>query len=270
MAARTIVVLGGGTGGIIAARGIRRRVEAADRVVVVDRTPTFEFAPSFLWVMTGARRAAQVCVERARLRRRGIEILEADVVEIDAAHRRVKTHDGDLGFDRLLVALGAELAPHALAGFADAAHNIYTLDGATAAGKALAEIREGRVVVLVSRLPYKCPAAPYETAFLTEALLRQRGVRDHTAIDVYTPEPLPMPTAGPALGEALRAMLAERGIGFHPEHTVDRIDPDTHELVLRAVPRPAFCAPGPAGRALADRAICSGSRLQARCPRASG
>ena len=45
-------------------------------------------------------------------------------------------------------------------------------------------------------------------------------------------EPFPMPTAGPVLGEALAGMLAERGIGFHPNQAIERIDPQARELVL--------------------------------------
>jgi sulfide:quinone oxidoreductase len=240
MADRTVVVLGGGTGGLVAARRLRRGLDAADRVVLVDRDATFRFAPSFLWVMTGARRAAQITTDRRRLRRAGIEVLQADVLEIDAAHHTVKTSEAALGFDRLVVALGAELAPDALVGFTDAAHNVYTLEGATAAGTALRALDGGRVAVIVSRLPYKCPAAPYETAFLAEALLRRRGVRDRCTIDLYTPEPYPMPTAGPVLGHALAAMLAERGITLHPEHTIERIDPTTNELVLQGGERAGY------------------------------
>lgn len=232
MADRTVVVLGGGTGGLVAARRLRRRLEAADRVVLIDRSPTFQFAPSFLWVMTGARRADQINADRRRLRRAGIEVLEAEILEIDPAHRRVKTSEAEVSFDRLVIALGAELAPDALDGFAEAAHNVYTLDGAGAAADALNHLDGGRVAVIVSRLPYKCPAAPYETAFLAEALLRHRGVRDRTSIDVYTPEPFPMPTAGPVLGQALAAMLAERGITLHPETSVERIDHPANHLVL--------------------------------------
>jgi sulfide:quinone oxidoreductase len=88
------------------------------------------------------------------------------------------------------------------------------------------------VVVLVSRLPYKCPAAPYEVAVLVEAALRRRSVRDETHIDVYTPEPLPMPTAGPELGHALEQMLTERGIGFHPEAPAERVDSRAGQVVL--------------------------------------
>lgn len=232
MADHTVVVLGGGTGGLVAARRLRRRLDPADRVVVIDRSPTFQFAPSFLWVMTGARRPAQISADRGRLRRAGIEILHAGALEIDPTGRRIKTTESEVSFDRLVIALGAELAPDMLDGFGDTAHNVYTLDGATAAAGALGRFDGGRVAVVVSRLPYKCPAAPYETAFLAEALLRRRGVRDRTTIDIYTPEPFPMPTAGPVLGQALAGMLAERGITLHAETSVERIDPHANQLVL--------------------------------------
>jgi sulfide:quinone oxidoreductase len=160
--------------------------------------------PSFLWVMIGARRPDQVSFDLRQLRRRGIDVLAADVLDIDPAHRRVKTSEAELACDRLVVSVGAELAPQLLPGFAEAAHNIYTLDGASAAGQDLRRFAGGRVVVLVSRLPYKCPAAPYEAAFLAEALLRRRGIGAGSSLDIYTPEPQPMPTAGPVLGEGWR------------------------------------------------------------------
>lgn len=227
-----VVVLGGGTGGVVAARRLRRELRDGDRVVLVERDPVYRFAPSFLWVMTGARRPEQVSADLRRLIRRGIELVQAEVHAIDTGHRKVATSAGELSYDRLVVALGAELAPDALPGFAEGAHSVYTLEGALATGRALSEFEGGRVVVLVSRLPYKCPAAPYETALLAEAVLRRLGVRGRSSIDVWTPEPFPMPTAGPVMGEALRGMLEQRGIGFHPEQSVERVEPGARELVL--------------------------------------
>jgi sulfide:quinone oxidoreductase len=232
MATKTVAVLGAGTGGLVAARRLRRLLGDDHRVVLVDRESTYAFAPSYLWVLTGARRPAQIQRDLRRLRRFGIELLTGDVLEIDTTRRLVKTSEADLAFDQLVIALGAELAPETLPGFADGVHNIYTLAGAEHAGQALANFSGGQVVVMVSRLPYKCPAAPYEVAFLVEAALRHRGVRDQTHIDVYTPEPFPMPTAGPELGHALEQMLAERGIGFHPEAPAERVDAEAGQIAL--------------------------------------
>lgn len=232
MAANTVVVLGGGTGGIVAAHRLRRELDAQDRVVVVEREPTYRFAPSFLWVLTGARRPDQISADTRRLRRRGIELAEAEARSVDADTRRVDTSGGSIAYDRLVIALGTELAPELVPGFAEAALDLYTLDGVLQARRALDDFGGGRVAVVVSRLPYKCPAAPYEAALLAESFLRRRGVRERSSIDVFTPEPLPMPTAGPALGEAVRDILEARVIGFHAGQTVESIDPAARELVL--------------------------------------
>jgi len=79
-------------------------------------------------------------------------------------------------------------------------------------------------VILVSRTPFKCPAAPYEAAFLIEALLRRKGMREETSVEVYTPEWAPMPVAGDQVGEELKSMLTSRGIGYFPDHMVLKIE----------------------------------------------
>jgi sulfide:quinone oxidoreductase len=216
---------------VVVARRLRRRLDA-DRIVLIDRDATYQFAPSFLWVMSGARRPKQITRERSRLERRGIEVLTANVTGIDTERRLIETSGAELGFDCLVVALGAQLAPDELPGFSDGAHNIYTLGGATSAGKALEVFEGGHLVVLVTRMGFKCPAAPYEAAFLAEAILRRRGIRDRSTIDIYTPEEVPMLTAGLALGKNLEAMLAEQGIGFHPQSTVQSIDGESGRLAF--------------------------------------
>ena len=225
-----VVVLGGGTGGLVASHRLRRELPLEDRVVLVERDVVYRFAPSFLWVLTGQRRPEQLSTDLTRVTRRGIELVHADALWIDTHAAQVETSRGTIAYDRLVIALGAELAPEVVPGFAEAALTPYTLEGALECARALATFEGGRVAVLVSRLPYKCPAAPYETAFLTEAQLRKRGVR--ASVDVYSPEPYPMPTAGPVLGEALRGMLERRGIGFHPGRDIERIEADARELVF--------------------------------------
>ena len=58
-AAGRTVVLGGGTGGLVAARELRRRLPADHRVVLVDRAADHVYQPSLLWQMVGMRRPSQ-------------------------------------------------------------------------------------------------------------------------------------------------------------------------------------------------------------------
>jgi len=240
VAGSSVVVLGGGIGGVVCARRLRRLLAAKDRVVLVERDPIHRFAPSFLWVMSGDRRPAQVTADLRPLRRRGIEVVDAEVVGIDTAERRVRTAEAQLPYDRLVVALGAAGAPESFPGFRERAHDVYSLEGARAAGEALRGFAGGRVAVLVCRLPYKCPAAPYETALLADALLRRRGTRQRSSVAVYTPEPQPMPVAGPAVGRAVAELLAARGIELHTQTAVERVDAGAGELVLESGDRAPF------------------------------
>jgi sulfide:quinone oxidoreductase len=87
----------------------------------------------------------------------------------------------------------------AIPGLAQAGHNFCTLEGAASLRDARLEVRQGRIVVLVRAMPFKCPGAPNEAAMLLEDDCRRRGVRAQTKVDLYAAEPGPMPVAGPAV-----------------------------------------------------------------------
>jgi len=238
MSERSVVVLGGGIGGIVAARMLRKRAPKDVRVLLVDRDETYVFAPSLLWLMTGDREPEQISRGRERLARKGIELVTGEAEGLDPGRRTVRVDGRDIAYERLVIALGAQPAPQLMPGLSDGAIDIYTTEGALAAGRALRELEDGRVVVLVAGLPYKCPAAPNEAAFLAEAILRRRGVRAQVAL--YTPEPYPMPTAGEALGKVLARMLGERGIELHAQQVVEEVDARNKQLVLRGGERAAY------------------------------
>jgi sulfide:quinone oxidoreductase len=238
MSGRNVLVLGGGIGGIVAARMLRKRLPENVRVILVDRDVTYTFAPSLLWLMTGDREPGQISRGRERLARKGIEIVHGEAEGLDPGRRTVRVEGRDIGYERLVIALGVQPAPELMPGLSEGAIDLYTTEGALAAGRALREFDGGRVVVLVARLPYKCPAAPNEAAFLAEAVLRRRGVRAEVAL--YTPEPYPMPTAGEALGKVLARMLGERGIELHPQTVVEEVDARNKQLVLRGGEREGY------------------------------
>lgn len=232
MAGQTVVVVGGGVGGTVASRRLRRLIDPSDRVIVVERSRTLEYAPSYGWVLDGRRKPEQVQRPVSRIARRGVELVTADVLGIDPEKRRVETSSNPIDYDRLVVALGAETVPEAIPGFVEGAHDVYSMAGSVAAHAALSEFSGGEVVVLVSRLPYKCPAAPFETAFLAQSVLGRTGALDSSRVSVYTPEPAPLPTAGPVIGEAVTKMLDRKGIAFHTGRQVERVDAGAKKVVF--------------------------------------
>lgn len=229
-----VLVVGGGIGGVVAAVELRKRLGRAHGVTLVDKGGRHVFAPSFLWVMMGWRRPEQVQRDLTPLSRLGIRTTTAEVRRVDPASRTVETTAGSLGYDRLVLAPGAELAPDLLPGFETGARNLYTLEGLQKLREDLATFRKGRVVVLISRTPFKCPAAPYEAAFLLDYHFRRSGIRDAVSVDIVTPEPQPMPVAGPEVGKSLVAMLSARGINYRPQGKPSRINPEAREIALES------------------------------------
>ncbi len=230
MPGKTVVILGGGIGGIIAAKRLSRSLGRGHRIVLVERNPEHIFSPSLLWLMVGTRAAGQISRPLSSLVPKQVEILTGNVESINALAKSVQVDGVELKADYLILALGAELAPETVPGLAESGHNFYTLEGAQNLNRARTEISSGRLAVLVSSMPFKCPAAPYEAAMLLDACLRKRGVRGAVSIDVFSPEPGPMPVAGPEVSRQVRAMVEAKGITYHPEHSVEEVDPASRRL----------------------------------------
>jgi sulfide:quinone oxidoreductase len=227
---RTALVLGAGFGGMVAAQTLRRLLPKADRVVLVEREARHVFPPSLLWLIVGSRSAEAISRSSDHAARPGIELVRGEVTALDPAARTVRVDGRTLQGDAMVVALGAEYAPQSVPGLAEAGLCVYTLEGATAIRDALARFEQGRLVVLTATAQYKCPAAPYEAALLVADLLRKHGHRDRVTMDFYAAEPGPMMVAGPEVSAGVRAMIEARGIGYHPEHQVRRVDAQSRRI----------------------------------------
>jgi sulfide:quinone oxidoreductase len=229
---KTVLILGGGVGGVATARALRKRLPAAHRIVLVDRERDHVFAPSLLWLMVGQRTADAITRPLARLARKGIDVRVGNVEHIDPDSRIVTVSGEALPADYLVITLGAELAPDVIPGLAQAGHNFYARSGAESLWTALQNLRAGRIVVLTAAPAYKCPAAPYEGAMLIDGWYRKHRLRDRVQIDVYAAEPAPMGVAGPHVSSAVTRLLAAKGIPYHPEHQVNAVDAGRRRLTF--------------------------------------
>jgi sulfide:quinone oxidoreductase len=67
---------------------------------------------------------------------------------------------------------------------------------------------------------------------LIEAQFRRRGIREAVQVDVYAAEPGPMGVAGPQASAAVRQMVEQRGIRYHPEHQVQSVDATSRRIAF--------------------------------------
>ena len=101
-----VVILGGGFGGLYAARALRR---APVRITLIDRHNYHLFQPLLYQVATAALNPSDIAAPiRSILRRqRNVTVILGDAQSIDTAGKTVRLADGEVGYDYLIVATGA-------------------------------------------------------------------------------------------------------------------------------------------------------------------
>src|SRR3989304_6071985 len=234
---KTIIILGGGVGGIVTANHLSGQLKGKHKVILIEKNKEHTFAPSYLWLMNGDRKKEQIQVPLKSLLKKNIEIVNAVFNEIVPAEQKVKARlsGGQAGekefyYDFVVIALGADLAPEKIQGWDESIHTFYTFEGAAKLNETLKNFSGGKVAIVISSMPYKCPGAPHEGAMLIEDFFTKKNIRKKVTIDLYTPEPQPLPVAGPELGRAVKNILDKKGIRFHPLMHLNSVDTKSKQL----------------------------------------
>jgi sulfide:quinone oxidoreductase len=226
-----VVVLGAGFAGLELSTRLSEELGDEVDVVLIDRSEGFVFGFSKLDVMFGRTTADAVFHPYAGFVKPHVQFVKTAVRSIDPVAKRVETDAGPVEGDILVIALGADLDPDATPGLREGGYEFYTEPGAFALRDVLAEFGGGRVVIGVTRPPFKCPPAPSETALMMHDLLVHKGVRDQSEITLVMPLPSPVPPSPDASRELLAA-FAERGITWMPDRGVRELDPTRRVAVL--------------------------------------
>jgi sulfide:quinone oxidoreductase len=231
-----VVVLGGGTGGTLAANRLRRRFSDEQlAITVVDQDDRHVYQPGLLFVPFGFAHVEDIVRPRSRQLHGGIDFVNRPIDRVDILTQQVHLDGGNtLGYDILVVASGVSLVLEETEGLAgpgwmDKVFTFYTPEGAAALGAALAIFDGGRLVVNVIDLPIKCPVAPLEFCFLADWYFHQRGIRDRVQLTYATP--LDGAFTKPAASQHLGGMLAERGIELVTEFNTGQVDGEGGRLV---------------------------------------
>jgi len=165
-----VVVVGGGYAGATAAKYLRTWSNGGLDVIVVEPRSQFVSCPLSNLVLGGNKNINDLTFGYDLLKsNHGIQWVSDEVVAIDAASRVVKMKQGELAYDRLVIAPGIdfmfeqlpmlqspqaqEVVPHAWKAGAQTVN----------LRKQLESMKDGGVFVIsIPKAPYRCPPGPYE------------------------------------------------------------------------------------------------------------
>ena len=228
---KRILILGAGFGGLAAANALRKGLGQEHQIIVIDRKKSFMMGLVKLWILEGSRKLEESQTSLDVLNAKGIEYLNDEISKIDTKSSRVQARDlGWIEYDYLIVAVGAELAPERIAGFAGRGYNLYDAKQVPQLRERLLLLKSGRVAICIMGMPYKCPPAPYEAAMIISDLLAKQGTRNSIELDFYTPAPIALPIAGPEISNNIVNVISQQCINFHASHKLKSVSEDKLEF----------------------------------------
>lgn len=267
-----VVIVGGGFGGLYAARGLAR---APVTVTVVDKHNHHLFRPMLYQVATGLLSSDKVAAPiRSILRRqKNVTVLMAEVVGVDPRARVVHTCEGTVEYDYLILATGIEYNYFGHEEWKAHAPGLASVDDAdrirgkiltafesaeqlAASGKADASLLHE----LLTFVQVGAGTAGVEMAGTMAEMARMALARDFRHIDpgsahilLLEAAPRILPTYSEALSEKARRHLEQLGVEVRTNAKVERVDErgvivNGERIASRTVLWTAGVVASPAGR----------------------
>jgi sulfide:quinone oxidoreductase len=189
-----VVIIGASTAGLPAAYEIKEALGAGHQVTVVSNTPDFHFIPSNPWVGVGWRTREQISFPVAPyLEAKGIRFLPVAAQSLQPEQNCITLANGEtLNYDYLVIATGPKLAFDEVPGLGPTGHthSVCTIDHAEQAHEAWKRfIEEPGPIVVGAAQGASCFGPAYEFAFIMDADLRRRRIRDRVPMTFVTSEP---------------------------------------------------------------------------------
>jgi sulfide:quinone oxidoreductase len=232
---KQLLILGAGTAGTMTANKLRKRLDDDWEITVVEATSEHHYQPGYLFVALGTNDRDDIVRDTRPLVDDDVELIFGSVDVVDTDTSTVVLEDGTrIGYDQLVIATGTHPRRDQTEGldsdeYGSTVHDFYTLDGAEALAKKLADWPGGRLVVNVVEMPIKCPVAPMEFLFLADAFFTDRGIRDKVEIVYATP--LDGAFTKPVAANHLGSMLDSRNIAVETDFMTMEVDTERNMLV---------------------------------------
>ncbi len=239
-----VVVLGGGVGGTLSAnlvaRKLKKEIAAGEAsVTVVDATGAHAYQPGYMYIAMGNEKPEKLVRPERSLLDGNVQLVVDTITGIDTAAQVVALGDGtQMPYDQLVIALGSRILPEAMDNFEAEAHHFYSPDAAARLRKALDGFTGGRIVIGIAGIPYKCPPAPLEVAFLVESELRERGIRDRTEMVFLSP--INRAFTIESVSEMATPIFEEKGIRLELLAGVSEIDAERKVVITDAFEEHAY------------------------------
>ena len=222
-----ITVAGAGFAALTGLKELRKQLPSAELTLVAPR-PEFIYLPSLIWVPYGIRQGNELRFDiQPLLDDLKVKFVQGSVTGISDDGRVLKTDNGDVENDALLIATGGRFIKK-LPGI----ENVITICEGIAAAEAMGEkintLSGGTIALGFGGNP-KEPSAMrggpmFELLFGLDTWLRKQGKRDKFKLVFFSPAPKPGKRLGDKAVKGLLEEMKKRGIDTHLGHKLQSFE----------------------------------------------
>ena len=229
---KKIVILGAGFGGLCISNILRKNLDDTHDIIVIDKKDYFMMGLTNLWILDGRRKLENSKIPLTNLKSKGITFIQDEITKIDTKSKLVKTlHNDNQPYDFLVIALGTDMSTNMIPGFNTySTFNLYDGECIPSLRKNILSLEKGKIAIVIMGFPYKCPPAPYESAFIINQILRNSDKRKQIDIEIYFPSYLPLPVAGEQLNSKLTFMLKKQNLNLFPNYSLKEVHSNNLEF----------------------------------------
>lgn len=231
-----IVILGAGTAGTMMANHLHHHLKKPDwEISIIDEKEEHHYQPGYLFLPFDIYTPEDIIKTIDEFIPKDVKLVKRQISRILPTENKIELDGGDvLGYDILIIATGAKIAPEETEGmqgpeWQKSVFDFYSFEGALALRDKLRDWEGGKLVVHITEMPIKCPVAPLEFAFLADSFFKHKHMRDKVEITYVTP--LSGAFTKPKATETLEHLLHEKGINIEPDFAIERVDNEKKEIV---------------------------------------
>ncbi len=234
MAAKRVVIIGGGIAGMGVAHALKDKAGDAVEVTVITKDPFYMTGPSRPLLLTNEQRYERMIRGYEEAARKGIKFVFGTVDKIDPANRVVELVESPtrpaaatrVEYDYLVVAPGVVLDGTGIEGYREnwwRNANVYEPGRVDVLKQRIWTANEGTVIVYAPKQPYRCAPAPAETAMAIYTVLKHRGVEKNFRIIHVDANDKPQP---PPIADVIKQRYEQAGIELITSREITEVGPD--------------------------------------------
>jgi sulfide:quinone oxidoreductase len=229
-----VLVVGGGTGGIMTAAQIRRKLPKLT-VGLFEPSETHWYQPAWTLVGAGTYDMAATKRKTADYMPKGVTWVKERIGSLQPAQNQVTTESGaSYTYRYLVLSPGLVYDLSLLPGLAEALETPYVCSNYMDPEKTwdvLQNFKGGNAVFTQASTPIKCGGAPQKIMYMAEDYFRRRGIRDKTNVVFATPGGVIFGVE--AFARTLNQIIARRDIFFKPHYAPISMDPAARTITFR-------------------------------------